>query len=261
MPVIERLSSAFTDTSLPKLYRDKSLNKGSLLLFDPGDPYCRNGVAAGALTTSAIFKNLVDGGADFTITQSGNAASLNAGAGGVTFPGVAANGMQISAGPGYDLSTLDHDFLALLWVKIPAVPTGSASANMFALSAAAQNGMFYIHNGGLMNNPGGVANQQSNSPAPVSFPGWTTDTVHQLGVGFRITGGVARGLIFLDGALVNSVVTNADIVSQGGANLLIGNPRAKSTIYRAYLEDTTVSGLTMEDQVAADWNFNRLRFA
>lgn len=260
MPVIERLSTAFTDTSLPKLYRDRGLNKGSLLLFDPSDAYCRNGVAAGALSSANVFKNLVDGGADFTVTANANAATLNAGAGGVTFPGVAANGQQISAGPGYDLSAADHDFLAILWAKIPAVPGGSAYANMFGLSPANQNGMFYINNGGDMKSPLAVANQQSNVPVPSSAVGFTTDAVHQIGVGFRVVSGVARGLVFLDGALVNTFTPTADLVSQAGANLLIGNPRAKSTIYRAYLEDTTVSGDAIEDRVSADWNFNRLRF-
>lgn len=263
MPVIERLSSAFSDTSMPKIYRDRGLNKGSLLLWDPSDTYCRNGIPAGNLSTSAIFKNLADGGADLTVTSNSNPAVLNAGAGGVTFPGVAANGQQISGGAGYDLSALDHDFLAILWAKIPtgAGAAGSAFASMFALSPSSQNGMFIINNGVGQIAPTAIANQQSNVPVAATVTGFTLDVPHQIAVGFRVASGVPRGLVFLDGALVNTFSPTADLVSQSGASVLIGNPRAKSTLYRASLEDTTVSGLTIEDQVLADWNANRLRFS
>ena len=56
MSLIIRLADAFTDATLPLLYRDPILNAGSQFLFDFSNPYCWD--PAKAVVDAATIKNL-----------------------------------------------------------------------------------------------------------------------------------------------------------------------------------------------------------
>lgn len=260
MTILQRIAADFSSSPrpLPLLRRDPVLNAGSKLLFDPRYPYCRNSNATGTITGGMIFKNLVAGGPDILPNGSGNPPTLNAAGEGVTFAGVAANGMNLIGGNTYSLHAGDKDFLAVVWCKIPATVTGSANVQLMGLRADTSNSMFYIDNGGDQKTPRFVVNNHSNSPTPAGIPGFTADAVHQLGVAKYGD----NALVFLDGVLVvQGFMNDLPLADMSANNLNIGSSRITGRIYRAYLEDLTTSGADPFEQAALDWRANETKFS
>lgn len=68
-------SVSFSDTSLPKLFRDGQVNDGSLFALDFGNPYCYAGSDGAVPTSAGLLKNLVQGGQNARISLAGAGAA------------------------------------------------------------------------------------------------------------------------------------------------------------------------------------------
>ncbi|WCT78681.1 hypothetical protein [Novosphingobium humi] len=262
--VIQRLSSAFTDTTLPKLYRDPIMNAGTLALFDFLNAYC-NPNPDGALASGATFNNLVEGSAiGATLNASGNVSNLT-GKAGLSLSGAAggtAKLLTFGAAGAFDDAVLKHHFLYTLWLKTPAASPASGYTPLLSLSpSGAGNG----NNAQMWSDTGSdgytVRFQQGTGSSTTNSQRAATANNAVAQVGYRMNPGNGEYELFYNGASVTGTLTGGPTspLSAAAMTLAIGGGY-KGTIYRVGIEDLTVSGLTAAAQVAADYAANSARF-
>ncbi|WCT76293.1 hypothetical protein [Novosphingobium humi] len=262
--VIQKLSSAFTDATLPKLYRDPIMNAGTLALFDFLNSYC-NPNADGALASGVTFNNMVEGSPiGATLNASGNASNLT-GKTGLSLSGAAGSTAKLltfgTAGA-FDDAVLKHHFLYTLWLKTPAASPASGYTPLLSLSpAGAGNGngaQFWSDTG----SDGYTARmQQGTGSATVNQQRAATANNVVAQIAYRMNPGNGEYEMFCNGASVAGTITGGPTspLSAAAMTLAIGGGY-KGTIYRMSVEDLTVSGLTAAAQVAADYAANSTRF-
>lgn len=255
--VINKLSSSFTDTSLPKLYRDPILNGGSKFLFDFLSAYC-NPNADGAIANGATFNNVLDGGPVAT-SVTANLTNLTGKTG---INNTAANA-TVNLGPNasYDNSGLNHEMLMCFWFKLPA--TGyvtSAFYSPFGYTTSNNNAAQWIFDMGS----GGLTPRFSIGNGSAAFTAQAASNVTPGSI-YQVAGHWKPGVsvdLYLNGALlpvsnVTSIPTTLQSVT-GTAPYLMNS--MKGTIYRSWMEDLAVSGNTPLAQVASDYSLNATRF-
>lgn len=262
----------FTDSTLPKLYRDSLINTGSLYCYDFLDAYT-NSLAAGNVANGASFANLVPNKAASTVVNS--AAHITNGASGLTFTG--GSYAAVDFGTSFNMATAgNHSFLAVIWFKAdPTLDAFYPNLMAFTTNTSGANDQFNFdlgasQSGSLMTLRGTVGDStlQASSVAKA--------TRHQAAVAWT----PGKTSLFVDGVLVGSDTTlaGATLVNppagthEGiGISSVIASAFApfKGTVYRAYKEDLTISmaasGRTFEAQalaqVQADWAANNTRFS
>lgn len=263
--VIQKLSSAFTDTTLPKLYRDPIMNAGTLALFDFLNSYC-NPNADGALASGVTFNNMVDGSPiGATLNASGNASNLT-GKTGLSLSGAAGSTAKLltfgTAGA-FDDAVLKHNFLYTLWLKTPAASPATGYTPLLSLSpSGAGNG-----NAAQMWSDTGsdgytVRFQQGNgSGTAVNSQRAATANNAVAQVGYRMNPGNGEYEMFYNGASLGTLTGGPTSPLSAAAMTLAIGGGYNGTIYRMSVEDLTVSGLTGAAQIAADYAANSGRFA
>jgi hypothetical protein len=267
--VIDRLSTNFTDTSLPKLYRDTILNSGSRYLFDFLDSYS-NPNADGALSAGAVFKNMVDGAPDGEFVGAAAIANL-AGKAGLSMPGVGSGGSvtsYIDLGVGYDMAALDHDFLDIVWFKTPASGLVTGFPQILVLGAFGGESTLQLSLSG-----GTDGNTPRFSVANSAGVATTRSAAAGTGGGARAQMAVSRVgntvTLYVNGAQISTTSAfTGTLYSAAGQSAKLG-AGYKGTIYRVLKEDLTLSGAEAGRtpaaqalaQVAADFAANSARFS
>lgn len=250
--LVTHLIGQFTDTSISPLVSDKAVSRGTRLLFDFSNVYC-NPNPVGPLQLGAEFKNLVDGAPTAKISGASTfSLTNNGGARGITAPQSSSNGQIIDLGNSYSLHASSHSFVALVWVKIPSTVTAAQYQSLFQLQGSNnQNTMFSIDAGADGKSPRVVANNQNNSPVFTPITGFTTGSVHQIGVAWR-PGFVD---IILDGAIIaTNGNSNPALLDLSAFNTTAMTTRQGTTMYRMLLEDVVLSGRTVAQAVASDYS-------
>lgn len=260
MTTIVKLAQAFTDTTLPKLYRDPILNAGSKFLFDFLSAYS-NPNADGAVADGAVFKNLVDGGADAVLAAGGggNTVTQLAGRAGLSFTAAGGNGRYIDIGAGYDFFASQHSFLVCFWDKQPSSGYNSAVSYNTILTRTDNNANtseFWLDMGTDGKTPRGAVGSGSNSPVASGASGQGQGAVRQVALAWS----AGTGSFFINGSVVamNSNFPTTLLDKSTSHIKLFGGHVA--TMYRVWAEDLTVSGKSAASQVALDWAKNAARF-
>jgi hypothetical protein len=258
--VTQKLSSAFTDTSLPKLYRDPILTAGSLFLFDALNSYS-NPNADGNIANGATFANLIDGAPGATANLLGSHFQNLTGKAGIYSDG-AGGGSAIGMGAStYDLSASNHEFWAWLWFKLPS--TGYTTSNyqspFFYSTSNANTSQWWFDLG-----VGGVQPRFSIGEGGTSAMTLTSPTNITPGSIYMLAGHWKAGALmemYLNGSLNNSNSSGIPSSLQAGSTAQPSiTDNVTGTIYRWGLEDLTVSGASAAAQASAEYNANHTRF-
>lgn len=272
--VIERLSTPFTDASLPRLYRDPILNTGSMFLFDFLDGFS-NPNGDGNLAAGASFANLVDGAPGATIVGTTASFASLSGRAGLAIPGAtgaAGTANYVDLGTSYNLAALNHDFLMILWLKTVAsgFTTGYPQILVQGPFSNEGNDQVSITMGSDGKTPrGSVANSTGTGASASGASGAGLGAVQQLAM-FRAGSTLALSLnnVAVTPQTVIPGTGLYDVSSSGSPSTKIG-AAYKGTMYRAYKEDLTVSAAAIGStpaaqaaaQIAADYAANASRFA
>lgn len=253
--VIQKLSSSFTDSSLPKLYRDSIINSGTKFCFDFLNAYC-NPNPDGAIASNATFNNLVDSAPVATSTTA-NLTNVTGKAG----INNAASSAQVTLGgvASYDMSTLNHEFLLCFWFKLNSTYNSSAYYSPFGYTTSNNNTAQWIFDMGSAGlTPRFSVGTGSSADTVQSSTNVSTGTIYQVAGHWKP--GVSVD-IYLNGALNNSLTTSVVSTLQGVSGVTPNLMQAmKGTIYRCWMEDLTASGNTPLGQVSADYTGNSARF-
>jgi len=255
---IQQVPTAFTDTSLPILYRDPLINAGSLYLFDFTSAYC-NPNPDGNLSAGAVFNNLVDGGAAASILSgatAGGFANLT-GKAGLSLSG--GNNATLDLGAQYDFSTSLHPFVAIIWIKTPTTgfTTGYPkvlSADGYASAENIEQFSFDMASDGKQPRVGcgnGTTSQALSIP-----DGQGLGAVSQIAMSW--SPGVLS--VFYNGALYNSTTTSVPATLAAPTVNVQSRNAYNGRFYQTYLEDLQVSGLTAASVVAADYAIRSAHF-
>jgi hypothetical protein len=257
--VVQQIAASATDSTMPLLYRDPILNKGSKFLFDFGNQFCLNGNAVGSLSAGATFLNLLDSGASASTVGSSGAFSINSSSNGLAVNGSGA-GSYIDFGTSYDLSSSNDEFLVILWLKIPLSGMATGFPEIFALSSgnanAAQWWMDSASDGRQMR---GVVGLGGSSSYALGIPdGAGVGSVTQFAMHWRSTGLLE---VYYNGTFANSGNAAPTSLQAGSGIHLKATAQFSGNLYRAYQEDLVVSGLTAAGQILADYTLNNNRFS
>lgn len=278
---IVKLDQEFTDNSLPFLYPDAIMNKGSLFLFDFTNKNCWD--PSTAITNNAVIKNLVEGAptAKLNINSSTDFSFIkNKGFKYADDKNTISS--NILVGNGTDLFQSENDFAISIWVT---APTPQVSLNQAASRLFSKQKDYNSDNG--KNNKGLVINLESNSNQSTTTSrfgskiGGSPDatnlninlsrvtglfnlTVAKVGsTVYMYEGGILKGSYAYTSSFVNAspiqIGRPLDGISGGlfsAANTLIG-----ATFHRIYAEDLTLSKRKIEDLVSAEYNQNYSKFA
>lgn len=248
--IIERMTTAITDTTRPKMYRDPVINAGTLALFDFLDGYC-NPVADGNIANGAVFKNLVPGGADGAaeINGPGNTFISNAvGKAGLVFSGVGSgviNRINLGLAAAYNLNTSQHEFIFCTWSKEPTTGYSTGEA-LIAGKLTAGNNAIYDTNVGA----GGISKAYVAGGTLLS-PATNAGLGSPRHVALHWKNGQQR--LYVNNVLAASAVATTALPDHSAAPLQIGSSYTKMTFYRMLLEDIAVSGADPAAQIAADY--------
>ena len=126
--IITKLSSAFTDTTLPKLYRDPILTAGSMFLFDLANPFCWN--PANTVADGAVVNNLLDGAPGANLRIPSGTMTYVAGKGFQLSATATFQRIEIDSGTNYFQTNLTDDYLIQAWVKYPATDPGAGNVGL-----------------------------------------------------------------------------------------------------------------------------------
>ncbi len=235
----------FTDTTLPKLYRDYLINAGSKYLFDFGDVYCNPNVVNGvsAVANATQFVNLVDGA---PVATNAGSTTTQAADGGMVFAGTSNGATYINLGNTYDLSAANPEFLVIAWSKAATNCGNDRTAVMLGSGNAAFQYSIESSNAGANFNGGLVNDGTATQWAYHRHPNGTTKR-------------------YKNGVLMSTTTGNPTTLADYSASITrIGyDPGATAfngTVYRVYLENLTVSGESALAQVQRDYAANAGRF-
>ena len=257
MSLIIKTSSAFTDTALPKLYRDSLINAGSLMLFVFANLFCFAKQATPIATDT--FLNLVDGAPNASIHYSN---AMGFAGGGVFLPGYGGgDSTYIDLGDNYDLAALGSpDFLQIAWIKQnPASYDTVSNQGIWGRSngISTANCQFMLE----MNPPlvGRVSNGTIN--VNLSAGGSFAPPVGVTQIAQAWVNGTLN--LYANGAFMASAALAGPLNNPAGARAKIGAIQNffKGYVYRTYLENLTVSSKNPATQVLADYNANVSRFS
>jgi hypothetical protein len=256
--ILEKLAATFTDASMPKLYRDPSINPGTKYCFDFTNPFC-NPNADGAIPTGSTFNNLVDGAASATATVAAAGTRFTNAAGKAGLVSGNTGGGNINLGPAgvYDRAVLNHEFLFIIWMKLAGSGFATNYPNIMFQGGGGNrnNEQFWMDMG-----PDGlspyltIGNSSSSNMAAGATA--TAGAVFQFAVNW--VPGVSL-TSFKNGAQVASNTSSvySTLLSAAAQSLQISGSTS-STLYRVQEEDMVVNKqiyptMTAAQIVAADY--------
>ncbi|MEZ0485450.1 LamG-like jellyroll fold domain-containing protein [Fibrella aquatica] len=252
MGLVIKLTSTFTDTSLPKLYKDSVLNLGSLFLFDFKNPATYQGgalPAPGFLANGASLYNLVD--AAPLATVNGTQIAYNS-AGAIEFNSVG----NVVLGDNYNLASSNPNFMISMWIKMTAASNSYAQLLGRSTTTTPNNTQWRIDMGldGLRPRGGAGGSVQA--------------TVAEIPNGSLVAGTLYHIAFSRVGASISTYLNGVQIRTATMPEATLANPAVipnmgggcKALVYRAYMENLTVSGKNPLAQVQADYNANLGRF-
>jgi hypothetical protein len=261
MSLITKITDVtFTDSTLPKLYRDSVINPSTLFLYDAINPvsYPKQAQPANGTPSADLWVDLVDLSADGLIyPDSGN----------MTW----ANGFVSAIGPG-DKIVLHNGanpatptkFLGVVWFKMGAAQTDGDVSQIVANFA----GMAFLQHAtaattNVVDNRLYVAgNFMGNSQiTAISDTSGLAGNIFQIGISYDNS--TLTGKVFVNGALSNTFPGYQIIQApSGGFNLMYRSgvqTDFKGTFYRCLYD--TLGTKTPEEIIAADWAANNGRFS
>ncbi len=248
---LQKNTIPISDATIAKLNRDPVVNAGSKFLFDFLDPYC-NPNADGALTTAAVLRNLVNGGAAAALTSTAAVPVSLAGKAGISITGGYQSGAASRIDLGVAVPTGDHAFVSMFWVKQTGIVAAS-NQNQAMFSDEDPVGplrAWAINAGTTGQNPNGIQRNGATikNTSPVT-DGSGMNVVVQYAVGWQPDGTFS---FYRNGVLVSAVAGFA-----AGSVPVSGKPpriylSVPGVYYRAYMEDLTVSGRATAAAMAAD---------
>ena len=254
-----RLQGEFTDLTIPKLYRDKTITAGTKYCYDAKDTYSYVKQAA-PVAGLDVWKNLLDGGPAAVFS-----GVLGFDAGFSLF--TTANEYITLPTAGIAAANADA-FVAIIWIKLGNPGETGGSAVLAAASGyTTANNQYSLtwNNKELRTHVGGWQ-------ATVVYPADVVATdIYQFAVSMkkRAADGKYDLKCYVNGKLRNSSISAfTEIPQPVGAQYLaptIGNGPAYAsvgwagTVYRTLFDDCSVK--TAEELVALDYAENRVRIA
>jgi len=252
----------FTDSTLPKLYRDAAITSGTKFCFDAGDTYSFPAQATPA--ASSLWTDLTPNNSSATF-GSAPAAFLNSG---FNF-NPAVNGLEsiqlpMSGKPAANAA----GFLFVIWLKYLA-PTSSSYAGVagYADSTSASVCAYALDTG--------AANGSTIRTTINGFTGSTqpmvVGNIYQIGgCAKKLANGTYDYYFYQNGVLINSINTGATALGVPivTPNPFIGvfsgfSPGAGFRAFRCLYDDTSVlaNQAAITAMVLADYNANNGRFS
>lgn len=279
MTLITRLSTAFTDTSLPKLRLDPVLtDAGSLVLydfkakanqaagFDPASPEFVNiGSYTGrtSITPLSVSANyLYDATKGAIVWNSGNPNPIP----------VEANASSGSS----DLFNTTDDFLVILWASRRATNLGTFFFNNYLAKGTGTTGSgdqsFYFMNNGTTPASSIIArinfNTASSHATGAGFIGGPTTggSPVQLAMHWFWNGSAWEMNAYSNKGVDGQSVTSANPIWLAGTNLAFfrqtgGYGGEGSQVHRLVIENLTASGRTAAEVLNLDYNYSNGRFS
>lgn len=256
MALLQKLNGiTFTNTTIPKIYRDEVVTKGGIYCYDLAD--ATSWVKQSNSVSGDVIANLVDGGEVATLTSD----ALTFAGGGFTNFAVAGT-QRILLPDAAKLEANTGGFLVAVWIK-PGTQT-QAAADLVA-------GYRYVDTG-----PWGIRYTSPNHKVLVNGEvvslGTLTSAVHQVVMGWvPVSAGVFEKRVYLDGALFSASASPATLqapttlptkATLGDAYGTTGlNSLWVGSIYRSWMDDLGVSGADPLVLVQKDWAANNGRFS
>lgn len=252
-----RLQAEFTDTSIPKLYRDKLITSGTRYVYDSIDTYSYSKQAA-PNAGADVWKNLLDSGANATFTGPLGFSK------GFTIATTVNDYINLPAS-GIASPTADG-FVAIIWFKmgtpndtggasvINAGSSYSTTTNQYAMTFSNKELRFHV--GGWQRTAYFAGSYQP------------TD-IHQFAMSMkkRVSDGKYDLMTYIDGKLVGSTsISSFTTIPQPDAGYSIpqiGSGPAYAAVgwtgevYRTAYDDCSVKSAA--ELVALDWDENHLR--
>lgn len=258
--LIFRLPGFFTDTTIPKLYRDKVITAGTKYCFDSKDTYSFEKQAAPAAGLD-VWKNLLEGGDDATF-----AGPLGFEGGGFSFKVGATDIIKLPASGVAPANA--NAFVTAIWIKL-GTPTPATSEGIFGASDnfGDDKNQYSAH---LFNNGGSVELKlyigAVSATVLVRPP---ADSIAQIGWSAlkREADGKYDLKFYLNGVVVGSGISAGTSLPVpvdntnprfGYLNRLVGVNWTGSA-YRVFYDDCSVK--TAESLIALDYADNHLRIA
>jgi len=291
MTLITRLSTAFTDNSLPILRRDSAITNGTIFLWEPKSLFCypsQDPVIQEAQWTSmkniAFEEYKTSTGSDWPAFTNGHGlwtASSNH----LYYDSVSASVSgdtdgtdNRNSGPAFGSSAdmfpdPSHSYLMSFWVKYTSSPTAFDGGNHQRLLDAG-NSSFYPSGtikSFALTNSFSLEKVSTNGTQPMSSGALSNkpiNAVNQFGFAWAVVDGTWKYK-----AVNNNVVTNSgdwqnDIAGSATDGIITDSsawvelhPQSVTKFYRIMVEDLTVSGRTPEQVWAADWARSNGRFS
>lgn len=277
---LQRVAVEFTDTTAPMLItRDELESRGSIFLFDGNHPF---GQFVGLPVQGATLPNVLSNKAaqltgaseaatstvvnQFTVPVAGVFKVERTTKGGIHGLITQAGGQTtrqcyfLRAGTPvqeYMRDRPNNTFYVSLWQKITRKATTGApspQAPFFFTNGVASTANFRFHFEGSLPSPraGTITNRGSKAVPVVADNGVTSGSTRFTSVGLQ--GNVGNGPVAADAIQLGVGVEAA----WAGVGM---NKAASRIIYRAYIEDLTVSGRTYEEVEAIDFALYTAAFA
>lgn len=251
MSIIIKTNSAFTDTSIPILYRDQVITPSTQFVFDALDTY--SWPKQGTPLTTDVWQNLASGSnATFNVVPGWSS--------GFTFSGGASGSRIFLPTSGKVASNQTSGFLVIVWFKTTTVASGTLQsiAGITGGTPATAQWMLYLDGAKVITGSNGAAGPQINGNA--------ANTVYQVALAYDGDGaGNFVRSSWRNGQLIgqNAPAAAASILQPSDTNpglgRMTGLPSLQGTIYRCVF-DTLTTTKSVAEIVAADYAANVGRF-
>jgi len=248
----------FTDATLPILYKDASINSGTLFAYDihPSSYLLQSAPANGTPWNDLTYNS---NNASFTIATANSIGFSN----GFTFnPDASGNYLTL---PASGKAAANQDgYLFILWIK----PTGVSANSSAAIAGCAQStivSQWVIDNGSADS-----GSYRITGPPLIRYSFTPTiNAVYQIAIAVKLVTGIYQMTVYINGAQVYTASTGLTTLPQPTTlNPIIGpvtgfTDGAKFTLYRILGYNTSVFAdmAAVTTQVAADYAANIGRFS
>lgn len=246
----------FTDATLPKLYRDKSIGAGTLLAYDATNLYSWPSQAAPVAGSSLVDLSYNNNPAICATNNFGfsNGFTKTTATAYFTLPSVAKPAASAAG------------FVFILWFKYGTQPTTGYNGVAGWMDSNALNTYAIVINNDVSN---GVLVYNGGNGGIASHGGNTAGTIYQIAIAAKLEGTTYTWRAYRNGLQIGQRITALTAIPQPTTNSLVGWTTAGAygtgfvgTIYRS-LYDNTSSLATLADVnafVAADYANNNGQF-
>lgn len=291
MTLITRLSTAFTDTSLPTLRRDPAISNGTMFLWEPKNQFCypsQNALIQEAEWTSmnniAFEEYKSATGVDWPQFSNGHSSwaspsnTLYYDAATASVSGDPDGADNRFTGPAFGSSAdlfpdATHHYAMSFWVKYTSSPFAFDGGNHQRLF---DSGDFYLWPDSTVKSFALTSTFSLQKNSANGLQTMSTDSlnnkpiniVNQFGFAWAVVDGVwkyktvVNNIVLNNGDWQNDVAgTSTDGIVTGASAWVELHPQSVTKFYRILVEDLTISGRTPEQVWAADWARGNGRFS